>query len=112
VLGGLLVSAVAYLLLPHLAGSLAGALAGLFLVWLAWDFSIVSTLPLISELAPGARATLLAFNVAAMALARLIGSLSAVRLWEAGGLALTTAVSAVSVALALAILWLGVRDDA
>jgi predicted MFS family arabinose efflux permease len=112
VLFGLLVSAAAYLLLPQLATSLPGAMIGLFLVWIAWDFSIVSTLPLISELAPSARATLLALNVTAMALARLISSVSAVRLWAAGGLALTTTVSAVSVALALVILWLGVKDHA
>lgn len=110
--GGLLVSIIAYLLLPHLAGSLPGALTGLFLVWLAWDFSIVSTLPLISQLAPHARATLLALNVAAMALARLVGSLTAIPLWTAGGLPLTTAVSAACVAGALLLLRGGVREYA
>ena len=83
----------------------------LFLVWLAWDFSIVSTLPLVSELAPQARATLLALNVAAMAVARLVSSLTAVRLWAAGGLAFNTSVSVVSVVLALVILAWGVRDS-
>ncbi len=109
--GGLMLSVVAYLLLPHLAATLPGALAGLFLVWMAWDFSIVGTLPLISQLAPDARGTLLALNVSAMAVARLISSLIAVRLWTTGGLALTTTVSAVCVVLALVILRTGVHDD-
>ena len=112
VLGGLVVSAAAYLLLPSLAGTLPGALTGLFLVWLAWDFSIVSTLPLISELAPLNRATLLSLNVAAMGVARLISSLTAVPLWTSGGLRFNTTVSTVSVLLALVILWWGVREDA
>lgn len=111
VLSGLVVSIGAYLLLPHLAGALGSAMLGLFLVWLAWDFSIVSTLPLVSELAPQARATLLALNVAAMAVARLVSSLTAVRLWAAGGLAFNTSVSVVSVVLALVILAWGVRDS-
>ncbi len=111
IMGGLLLSVMAYLLLPQLAGTLPGALTGLFLVWIGWDFSIVCTLPLISQLAPNARGTLLALNVSAMAVARLISSLIAVRLWTVGGLTLTTAVSAVCVALALVILRVGVHDD-
>jgi predicted MFS family arabinose efflux permease len=77
VMGALVLSLAAYLLLPVVSGSLAGALVGLFFVWLAFDFGIVSTLPLISELAPQARGTLMALNVAAMATARLIASLFA-----------------------------------
>jgi len=66
-------------------------------------FSIVTTIPLSSELAPSARGTLLAFNVAAMAAARLVSSLVAVRLWNAGGLAVNTYLSA---GLAIAALFL------
>jgi predicted MFS family arabinose efflux permease len=101
VLGALMLSLAAYLLLPVVSGSLAGALFGLFFLWLAFDFGIVSTLPLISELAPQARGTLMALNVAAMAAARLIASLFAARLWNAGGLSGSTLVSAVVIALAL-----------
>jgi hypothetical protein len=42
VMGGLILNVLAYLLLPRLAGSLAGALVGLFLVYLTFDFSIMS----------------------------------------------------------------------
>lgn len=48
VLGGLIINILAYLLLPSLARNLVGALCGLFLVYGTFDFSIVSTLPLIS----------------------------------------------------------------
>lgn len=104
VLAGLMANVLAYLLLPHLAASLPGALLGLFLVYLTFDFSIVSAFPLLSELAPGARGTLMAVNVAAMAAGRLISSLTAARLWAASGLVGNTTISAVAAFLALIIL--------
>ena len=101
---GLFCNGLAYLLLPHLAVNLFGALLGLFLVYLTFDFSIVSLFPLLSELAPEARGTLMALNVAAMAVGRLVSSLTAARLWLASGLAANTAVSAAAVFLALVVL--------
>jgi predicted MFS family arabinose efflux permease len=101
---GLAVNTAAYLLLPGLANSLVAAIFGLFLVYLTYDFSIVSMLPLLTELAPGARGTLMALNVAALAVGRLLSSLTAVRLWNTGGLAANTAVSAGATLLALLIL--------
>ncbi len=53
VMYGLLLNAAAFILLPQIAVNLTGALVGLFLVYLTYDFSVVSTLPLITELAPG-----------------------------------------------------------
>jgi predicted MFS family arabinose efflux permease len=101
---GLVGNVLAYLLLPHLAVNLAAALLGLFLVYLTFDFSIVSAFPLLSELAPGARGTLMAVNVAAMAVGRLVSSLTAARLWSANGLTGNTTVSAAAALLALIVL--------
>lgn len=100
VLGGLALNAISLLLLPRLTGSLLAALSGLLLVYITYDFSIVSTLPLISELVTHSRAALLALNVAAMAVARLISSLIAAPLWESGGLAANCLVSAAAIFLA------------
>ncbi len=110
VMYGLLLNAVAFILLPQIAVNLTGALVGLFLVYLTYDFSVVSTLPLITELAPGARGTMMALNVAAMAVGRLISSLVAVRLWNAGGLIANTLVSSVLVVVAWLILASAVRE--
>lgn len=112
IIGGLLLNVAAYLLLPHLAGHLVTALVGLFLVYLSFDFSIVSLFPLLSELAPGARGTLMAVNVAAMAVGRLISSLTAARLWSAGGLAANTFVSAATVGVALVLMLVLIRERA
>jgi MFS transporter, DHA1 family, inner membrane transport protein len=110
VICGIILNGTAYLLLPGLAGSLAGALVGIFLIYLTFDFSIVSVFPLLSELAPKARGALMALNVAAMAVGRLISSLSAVRLWTAGGLQANAIVSTLAVTLALIILVTLIRE--
>lgn len=110
VLGGLGLNVVAYLALPVLAGSLGSALLGVTLVFFTFEFSIVALLPLISELTPGARGTMLALNVTAMSIGRLLGSLTAPYLWKTGGLPFNAAFSALIILLAAGVLWLGVRE--
>jgi predicted MFS family arabinose efflux permease len=67
--------AVACVLLPIIGSTLQGALIGLFLFYLAFEFTIVSSLSLMTELVPNARATFMAGNVAAFSLGRVLGSL-------------------------------------
>jgi len=110
VLGGLLLNAGAYLLLPLLSGNLMSALFGLFILLLAFEFSIVSSFPLISELAPGARGTLMALNVAALSAGRMLGSLTATPLWLHGGLNLNAMVSCGAALAAFALLLLCVPE--
>lgn len=56
------------------------ALVSLLLFYLAFEFTIVSSLPLMSEVLPGARATLMAANIALISLGRAMGA------WAAPGL--------------------------
>lgn len=109
VLAGLALNMVAYLLLPRLAGRLEGALFGVFLVFLTFEFAIVCILPLLSELTPNARAMLLAVSAAVMSLGRVISSLIGPRLWGAAGLLGNAFASAVAVTLAALILWRAAR---
>lgn len=67
--------ALACMLLPLIGTTWQGALVGLFLFYLAFEFTIVSSIPLMTELVPNARATLMAGNVAAFSLGRVFGSL-------------------------------------
>lgn len=67
--------AVMCVLLPIIGIRLEGALIGLFLFYLTYEFTVVSSIPLMTELVPAARATLMAGNVAAFSLGRVIGSL-------------------------------------
>jgi len=110
VLGGLLLNAGAYLLLPLLSGNLASALVALFVLFLAFEFSIVSSFPLISELAPGTRGTLMALNVAALSAGRMAGSLTATPLWLRGGLGLNAVVSCGAALAAFVLLYLFVSE--
>ncbi|HSS98519.1 MAG TPA: MFS transporter [Terriglobales bacterium] len=72
---GLSSYAVACILLPIIGTTPQGALVGLFVFYLTFEFTIVSSIPLMTELIPAARATLMAGNVAAFSLGRVFGSL-------------------------------------
>ncbi len=87
VAAGLLLNALAALSLPLLGRTLPGALAGLFLFYISFEFTIVSSLPLMTQVLPSARATLMASNVAALSLGRAFGALLATPLFAAGILA-------------------------
>ncbi len=83
VTAGLLISAGATLLLFLISSSgVAAALAGLFLFYLGFEFTIVSSLPLMSEVFPAARATVMASVVACFSLGRAVGALLAARLYQ------------------------------
>jgi predicted MFS family arabinose efflux permease len=64
---GIVVTTASGLLLPLLSDSLFGALIALFFFFLSFEFAITTALSLFTELMPGARATVMAANVAAMA---------------------------------------------
>lgn len=57
---GIAVNSVAAILLPLIGTTLLGAEAGLFLLYISFEFLIVSSIPLMTEVLPVARATMLA----------------------------------------------------
>jgi MFS transporter, DHA1 family, inner membrane transport protein len=81
---GLAANCLAALALPLLGRSEAGALVGLFFFYISFEFTLVSCIPLMTEILPSARATLMAFNVAALSLGRALGDLIAPRLYGLG----------------------------
>lgn len=82
---GILANAAACLALVPLGRSLAGALAGLFLFYITFEFALVSGIPLMSELVPRARATALAANMGSHSAGRALGAVAGSALF-AGGL--------------------------
>lgn len=100
---GLALNLAVSLALPALSHTLTGALTGLFLFYLTFEFSVVSTMPMVSELVPSARATMLAGEAAAFSLGRAIGSQLGPRLY-AIGLPVSGGVSAVFDAAAIVLL--------
>lgn len=107
---GIALNAAACLLLPALGFALGGALVGLFVLYITFEFALVSTLPIMTELVPGARATLLAGNMAVHAIGRMSGALVGPLLFS--GSILPNALGAALCNLgALAVLLIFIRPD-
>jgi DHA1 family inner membrane transport protein len=98
---GLVLSALSYTLLPFVAHTLSLALAGLFVTFLTFEFTVVTGISLFTEIMPGARGTMMSSNVAAMSVGRIIGALIGGSIWLAGGLLAISLVSAAICGLAL-----------
>lgn len=106
---GMALNTVACLALPLLGRNLAGALAGLFLLYLTFEFTIVSSIPLMTELVPEARATMMASNVGSHSVGRALGALIGPVLFGIG-LVANGVVAAGLDLLALVVLLLFVRE--
>ncbi|MGZ5439272.1 MAG: MFS transporter, partial [Candidatus Aminicenantales bacterium] len=70
---GLAANAAAALVLPLAGRTMGTALAGLALFYLTFEYTVVSMLPVMSEILPQARATLLAFYAASFSVGRAFG---------------------------------------
>jgi predicted MFS family arabinose efflux permease len=101
---GLLANCVAAVLLPFIGRTETGALIGLFLFYITFEFTIVSMIPLMTEVMPSARATTLSFAGAANSLGRAIGALLAPTLYALGFSVVTGAAVAFNL-LGLAAVW-------
>jgi predicted MFS family arabinose efflux permease len=101
---GLALTAGGYLLLPRLSGNLDVALAGTAFTILAFEFSIVSFIPLISGLSATARGTLMSLNVAAFSVGRVVAAPLAVALYRPGDLTRNGLLSALVCLLSLGLL--------
>jgi MFS transporter, DHA1 family, inner membrane transport protein len=82
--GGILLNCLAALLLPFLGGSLVASMAGLFFFYITFEFTLVSSIPLMTEILPGSRATLLAANIAAFSAGRAVGAFLAPQVYTWG----------------------------
>ncbi len=108
-LGGLGACIICYASLPYLGQSIGVALVGLFLIFLSFEFMIVTGLSLFTELLPSARATMMATYLATSGIGRVVGALIGGPIWLAGGIYATSLVAAIISALALVSLFWGLR---
>jgi DHA1 family inner membrane transport protein len=81
---GIVANCLAAVLLPIIGRSQTGALIGLFLFYITFEFTIVSMIPLLTEVMPSARATTLSFAGAAQSIGRASGALLAPKLYLLG----------------------------
>lgn len=103
---GLGISIAAYLALPVLGSTLAGALIGLFIVHFTFEFTGVAILPLITELMPHARPSVMSLNFAGQSFGRMLGALLGGTLLPLGiGATGVTAAAINLAALSVLLLW-------
>jgi predicted MFS family arabinose efflux permease len=106
---GTALTTLSYLFLPFSGRTLALALAGLFFVFVSFEFSIVTSFSLATEILPTARATMLSAFVAALGLGRVVGALLGGSLWLSGGITAVGLASAVASALSLLVFTWGLH---
>lgn len=82
---GLIANACASLLLPFIGKTETGALIGLFLFYVTFEYVLVSHIPLMTEVVPSARATMLALNVTGHSIGRAIGAFLAPIIYQRFG---------------------------
>ena len=98
-------NAAASLLLPLTGFSVGGAMVGLFVFFLTFEFAMVSLIPLLTELVPQARATVMAGSSAAMAAGRMVGALVGTYLFRLGLVANGGTAALMNVVALVVILW-------
>ena len=101
---GIVANCVAAVILPIIGRTETGALIGLFLFYITFEFTIVSIIPLMTEVVPSARATTLSFAGAGNLVGRAMGALLAPILYVPGFSFLTGA-SVIFNLLGLAAVW-------
>jgi predicted MFS family arabinose efflux permease len=104
---GLVINSLVALVLPFIGRTEAGALAGLFMFYISFEFLLVSSIPLMTEILPTARATMMAFNIAAISLGRAIGAFLAPRLYGLGFIAVAAGAIALNLIALFAVSRLG-----
>lgn len=83
---GLSLAICAYLALPFIGRTLPLAMTGLFCVFLTFEFTMVTSFSLSTELMPTARATMMSGFYATSGIGRMIGVLIGGALWKIGGI--------------------------
>lgn len=87
------------------AGDFVMAMVGLFLIFFTFEFALVTSLAVQSEVAPTARVTMAGFVTSAHGISRIIGALIALPLFLGGRLAWPMGFGALVIALATTISW-------
>nr|WP_319492067.1 MFS transporter [uncultured Desulfobacter sp.] len=112
VLMGTAATAVIYLVLPFTESGIVLILSGLFALFLFFEFTIVSSMSLGTELLPESRAATMAAFFAVGGIGRIIGAFSGGLIWSAYGIQGICLVSGFCSVLALAALGVGTRTGA
>lgn len=109
VMTGLTSCIIFYVLMPLVSQTIPLAFVSLFLIFVTFEFVVVTSVSMATELLPQARATMMATYMAAAGLGRVAGALIGGPVWLVGGIFATGIAAALISTLALACLWWGNR---
>lgn len=107
---GLVMNGMAAIALPFVGDEVPLTIAVLFIFFASFEFSIVTMFSLLSELRPKARATLMAFNAAALSGGDAVGSFIGSRVFQ-GDIAVNSSISAGLSVIAIFLLLAAVRVE-
>jgi predicted MFS family arabinose efflux permease len=105
IFSSVIVLTIAYWTLPHLTSSLALALAGTAVLILAFEFSIVGLIPIVSGMNATSRGTLMSLNVVAASAGRMVAAPLGAALYRTGDLSRNGPVSALACLVLLVLLY-------
>jgi len=81
---GLTLNSLAALALPTLGVTVSGALLGLFFFYITFEFTLVSIIPMMTEIRPSNRAAVMALNISGLSIGRALGAFIAAPLFAQG----------------------------
>ncbi len=110
VMAGLTICIIFYAILPFVGQTITMAFVSLFLIFVTFEFMMVTSVSMATELLPETRATMMATYMGIAGLGRVVGALIGGPVWLMGGIFATGVVSAIISTLALGALWWGLRD--
>jgi DHA1 family inner membrane transport protein len=93
VMVGLFLNILACMLLPWIGRTEAGALTGLFLFYITFEYVVVSQLPMMTEVVPAARATTIALSAVGFGIGRSLGALLSTFVYARSGFQAVTAIA-------------------
>ncbi len=105
-----LLNTLAMLLLPFVSVTLGAAQVAYFAVFFLFEMAIVGSMPLMTELAPSARAVVMSAVIAAMAMGRVAGAWLGPQLFATWGFGANGVAAAAMMGTAVLILALWVRE--
>ena len=85
VVTGLMICIIFYVILPFISQTITMAFVSLFLIFVAFEFMIVASVSMATELLPETRATMMATYLAAAGLGRVVGALIGGPVWLSRG---------------------------
>lgn len=111
VLGGLVTSAVGYLALSAVTGDLVLGLIVLVVVFIAFEITVVSAMPLATEVVPQARARFIALVIVAVSIGRALGAATGPLVYRSTGMAGNALIASVTMLIAGLLVWRFVEES-